>query len=693
MYAKMLLAGTLVWVCATAAAPPEDVAPETVDPQTSPVGRTIADFELHDHLGTAHKLSEWGDRKAVVIAFLGVECPLAKLYGPRLEELAKKYRQQGVAFVAINANQQDSLPEIAHYVREHKLEFPVLKDPGNKIADQFGATRTPEVLLLDAERRVRYWGRIDDQYGVGYVRNAATSHDLKTAIDELLAGKEITHPAREPVGCFIGKVRRAEPQGTITYTEHVASILHKHCVRCHRPGEVAPFSLTSYEDVQSWAETIDEVVGAGRMPPWHADPKHGHFWNDARLPDEAKETLRTWIRNGCPQGDLAKLPKLPEFTAGWQISTPDVVYKMPQPYAVPAKGVVEYQHFSIDPGFKEDVWVKAAEARPGNRTVTHHLIAFFHPPGSDEWEPLAPLSNSIAGFAPGMPPAIYPKGAYRRIPAGSKIVIQAHYTPNGTAQTDQSEVGIVFAKPEEIKREFSVAAVLNFRFLIPPGAANHEVTATHKFDEDSVLYSLTPHMHLRGKSFEYVAAYPDGREETLLSVPRYDFNWQNTYALAEPKKMPQGTEIRCRAIFDNSADNLANPNPRLPVMWGDQTWQEMMVGTLGISPQHQDFSVGMPVVKPAADGKFDVTFRFLPPAGAKKVSLAGTFNEWNVDEQPMKGPDADGRYETTLPLAAGTHEYKFVVDGDQWFTDPGNPARVGFYRNSELRILEKAEAP
>ncbi|MCU0880290.1 MAG: redoxin domain-containing protein [Pirellulaceae bacterium] len=471
MYSKMLLAGALVFACATAAAA-EDVTPGTVELQSNPVGRTIADFELPDHLGTAHKLSEWADRKAIVVAFLGVECPLAKLYGPRLEELSAKYAKEGVAFVAINSNQQDSLPEIAHYVREHKLEFPVLKDPGNKIADQFGATRTPEVFLLDAERRVRYWGRIDDQYGVGYVRNAATSHDLKTALDELLAGKEITHPARESVGCFIGKVRRTEPQGTITYTEHVASIVHKHCVRCHRPGEVAPFSLTSYEDVQSWAETIDEVVDAGRMPPWHADPKHGQFWNDARLPDEAKETLRAWIRNGCPQGDLAKLPKLPEFTAGWQIPQPDVVYKMPAPFAVPAKGVVEYQHFSIDPGFKEDMWVKAAEARPGNRAVTHHLIAFFHPPGSEEWEPLAPLSNSIAGFAPGMPPAIYPEGAYRRIPAGSKIVIQAHYTPNGTAQTDLSEVGLVFAKPAEVKREFSVAAVLNFRFLIPPGAAN-----------------------------------------------------------------------------------------------------------------------------------------------------------------------------------------------------------------------------
>jgi hypothetical protein len=367
---------------------------------------------------------------------------------------------------------------------------------------------------------------------------------------------------------------------------------------------------------------------------------------------------------------------------------PEVIYKIPEPFLVPAKGTVEYQYFTIDPGFKEDVWIKAAEARPGNRAVTHHLILFFHPPGSDEIQPIEPLFNSIAGFAPGMPPAIYPTGVYRRVPAGSKLVIQAHYTPNGTAQSDQSEFGLVFADAKEVKQEYQVQAVLNFRFLIPPGAKDFRLEATHKVDQDSLLHALTPHMHLRGKSFLYEAIYPDGREEILLDVPRYDFNWQNTYALAEPKLLPEGTQIRCTAVYDNSADNLANPNPRAPVTWGDQTWQEMMVGTLGLTWAEQDLSAGVPEVKRLESGEYEVTFAYRPAGKPEAVYLAGTFNDWKPDELTMEGPDADGRYTRQMQLKPGTYEYKFVVNGTDWKTDPGNPQQMGFYRNSVLRVGE-----
>lgn len=652
----------------------------------SRVGRTIPDFALHDYRGAQHSLSDWQDKKALIVAFLGVECPLAKQYGPRLAELAAKYEPQGVALVGIDANQQDSLAEIAHYARECKLDFPILKDPGNSVADQFGAQRTPEIFILDTGRVVRYWGRIDDQFGVGYARSAPARNYAADALDDLLAGRPVREPAQEPVGCFIGRVARTPPTGQITYTRHIARILHQRCVSCHRSGEVAPFALTSYSDVIGWGETIREVIAAGRMPPWHADSQHGRFLNDSRLPDSEKALLSEWIDNGCPEGDTADLPEFPPFAAGWRIPQPQVVYRMPQPFSVPAKGVVEYQYFTIDPGWTEDKWIKAAELRPGNRAVTHHLIAFFHPPGSDKFDPTEPLFNSIVGFAPGMPPSIYPEGIYRRIPKGSKLIIQAHYTPSGSPETDQSELGLVLADPQTAKREMTVAAALNWRFLIPPGASDHRVEATYTAQEDTLLWALTPHMHLRGKSFRFVANFPSGDSEVLLDVPRYDFNWQNTYILLEPKRLPSGTVVRCFASYDNSETNLVNPNPKVPVHWGDQTWQEMMVGSLAVSLAEQDFSLGLPRMKRLDDGDYEVTFAYKPQGKADAVYLAGNFNEWKPTGLKMDGPDAQGRYTAQLKLKPGRYEYKFVIDGKQWRTDPANPVHVTFYKNSQLLV-------
>jgi peroxiredoxin len=661
-------------------------APDAATAPRDPIGQQVKDFDIRDYRGAERKLADWKDNQLVVLAFLGVECPLAKLYGPRLAELAAKYEPKGVAFIGVNSNQQDSPSEIAAFARQHKVEFPILKDANNALADQLGAQRTPEVFVLDASRVVRYWGRIDDQYGVGYVRSEPTVHDLAMSLDELLAGKPVTHSVREPVGCYIGRLPHAAPKGDVTYSQHIGPILHKNCVRCHRPGEVAPFSLTSYDEVVGWAATIREAIDTGRMPPWHANPEHGKFWNDARLPDADKRLMDTWVENGCPEGDLSTAPKLPEFVVGWQIPKPEFVYRMPQPFQVPAQGTVEYQHFTIDPGFTEDRWIKAAEARPGNRAVTHHLVVFFHPPGTGDIEPIEPLINSIVGFAPGMPPAIYPDGTYRRVPAGSRIIIQAHYTPCGTPQTDQSEVGFVFADSKEVHKEMTVAAALSWQFRIPAGAASHQVEASHRFDQESLLYTLTPHMHLRGKSFRYVALFPDGREEILLDVPRYDFNWQNTYALAAPKLMPEGTRVRCTATFDNSTDNPANPDPQAAVTWGDQTWQEMMVGTMGVSLANQDLSAGPPVVQPAESGKYDVTFTYLPPGKPTRVYLAGSFNDWKKTGHAMTGPDPNGRFTTTLTLAPGTYEYKFVIDGEIWRPDPGNSVQVGSYKNSQFQV-------
>ncbi|HUY35600.1 MAG TPA: redoxin domain-containing protein [Pirellulales bacterium] len=662
-------------------------AADSADSSSSPVGRVIENFQLQDHLGAGHELAEWSDRKAVVLAFLGTECPLAARYGRRLAELAAEYGPRGVAFVGVNSNQQDSLAEIGQYVRRHQIEFPLLKDPANKVADLFGAERTPEVFVLDSGRVVRYHGRVDDQYGVGYRRSKPEHRELAAALDALLADEEVAVSETKAAGCRIGRMIRIPPTGDITYSKHVAAILQQRCVRCHRPGQVAPFAMTSYAEVVGWTETIREVIEAGRMPPWHANPAFGHFSNDNRLSDAERKLIVEWIDHGAPEGDPADLPPLVEYVEGWRIPEPNVVLAMPVAFTVPATGTVEYQEFELGYTIENDTWIQAAEVRPGNPAVVHHLVLFFLPPGRDlRTSPEAVLFNSLAGFAPGMPSSTFPQGTAKRVPAGSKLLIQAHYTPNGREQTDVSTAGLVFADPETVKKQLMTQIALSFKFRIPPGDANHRVEAQYRFDQDMRLYALLPHMHLRGKAFRFDATFPDGRTETLLDVPRYDFNWQNSYVLAEPKRMPEGTVIHCTGVFDNSSDNPMNPDPAAAVTWGDQTWQEMMIGTFEVVRKDQDFTLGLPQVRKLADDEYEVTFRYRPDAECEVVYLAGAFNEWKPTDHKMDGPDAEGRYTTTLKLGKGPHEYKFILDGKKWRADPGNPDQVGQNHNSVLRI-------
>jgi mono/diheme cytochrome c family protein len=433
--------------------------------------------------------------------------------------------------------------------------------------------------LLDQQRVIRYWGRIDDQYGfktgAGYVRPKLTQRNLADAISDVLAGREVSCPVAKADGCFIGRATKTAPHGDITYSKQVARIFQNRCVECHRPGEVAPFSMTSYDEVVGWAETIREVVDQGRMPPWFADPKYGHFINDARLSDEEKQQIATWVENGCPRGDTKDLPEPRKFVEGWQMGEPDqIIYMRDQPFTVPADGTVEYQFYTVDPGWTTDRWIQATESRPGNRAVVHHIIVFVQ---AKDGGP-AFTTGGIGGYAPGMTPNICPPATAIHVPANSKLVFQLHYTANGTQQDDRSMMGVRFADPRSVKKRVNGGLVGNMAFKIPPGEPNYEVKAGHLFLKDTLLLSLTPHMHMRGRSFKYEAEYPDGTTEVLLDLPNYDFNWQLRYMLAEPKLMPKGAKLNCTAHFDNSADNLSNPDPTKAVTFGEQTWEEMMFG-------------------------------------------------------------------------------------------------------------------
>lgn len=541
----------------------------------------IESFTLDNCYGKSVSLNDFDDQKLLVIAFLGTECPLAKLYAPRLNAIEEQFADAGVSVIGINSNKQDSLTELAAFAHRHEIDFPLLKDVGSRIADVMHAKRTPEVFLLDEERIVRYHGRIDDQYGVGYAKDKPAKNELVIAIEELLAGKPVSVAETDVVGCHIGRAKKIAPSGEVTFNKHIAPIFNSRCVSCHREQEIAPFTLTKYEDVLGWEDTILEVIAENRMPPWSANPAHGEFSNDARLTDQEKETISSWVAGGMPEGDRADLPEPPSFTVGWKIPEPDQVIPMRDtPFKVPAEGVVDYQRFVVDPGWATDKYIVAAEARPQNRSVVHHILVYVIPPGGRNVD----LRQVLVGYAPGGVPVILKDGVAMHVEAGSKLLFEMHYTPNGNEQTDLSYAGVCFTEKESVKKHLHGRIAINTKFKIPPGEASHETMAMYQSDADEVLLSMTPHMHLRGKAFRYEAKYPTGETEILLDVPRYDFNWQLKYILKTPKLLPRGTLIECTALFDNSKYNVSNPDPTQEVRWGDQSFNEMMIGFMDTVP-------------------------------------------------------------------------------------------------------------
>jgi peroxiredoxin len=550
---------------------------------------SIEDFALPDAAGVTHHLIDWRERKLLVVAFLSADCPLTKLYAPRLAEMQREFEARGVGFVGIFPNGCDSPAALARFGEAHRIAFPLLKDDGGRVADRFGATRTPEVFLLDAGRTVRFRGRIDDQYDTGTHRAKATRRDLAEAIEELLAGKPVSVPSTAASGCLIARLAREPASRTVTYCRDVAPLLQNRCMTCHRSGQIAPFALTSYRSAAGRAETLREVLEAGRMPPWHADSKFGHFANDPRMPDGEKQLVYDWLDAGCPEGDPADLPPPRTFPDGWTIPGPDLVVAMPQPFSVPAQGVVEYQFIEVDPGFREDKWVRAAEVRPGNRKVVHHCTIFLKPPQSPE-----PVAQGALGsycfipWAPGTGPVLLPEGMAKLVPAGWHFLFVMHYTPVGSEQTDQTSLALTLAASDSVRKEVATKIMMDENLCIPPRVADHQVEQTWQINRPVLLLSLFPHMHLRGKSFRYDVTYPDGSDEVLLEVPRYDFAWQHRYDLAEPKRLPAGSLLRCTAVYDNSADNPANPDPDATVHAGLQSWDEMFNGYFDVALADED---------------------------------------------------------------------------------------------------------
>jgi mono/diheme cytochrome c family protein len=368
-----------------------------------------------------------------------------------------------------------------------------------------------------------------------------------------------------------------------TWSDGVAAIVHRECAGCHHPGGPAPMSLLSWNEARPWARSIAREVAAGVMPPWHASRAHGRFANDRRLSDEDRAALVAWVAAGSPAGDLTLAPTPPSFGAGWKIGEPDVVIELPTEVTVPASGEVPYHDYVVDPGFAEDVWVRAAEARPGNRDVVHHIIVDYVIEDPLVRRRLARsgfdgrVQGSLGGYVPGDEPLVLGDGLARLIPAGARIHFQMHYTPTGRIETDRSRLGLVLATGPP-RHEVHTGIASSPFIHIPPGATDRTLRAEFDFERASVLLSMRPHLHRRGTSFEYRAHYPDGSEEILLWVPDYDFDWQTCYVLAEPKAMPAGTRLVVTGGWDNSSANPDNPDPAATVSWGEQTSDEMMIG-------------------------------------------------------------------------------------------------------------------
>jgi peroxiredoxin len=592
---RRLLPNAFVALMCSAIAPsawvPAVFAGETVGTDLSRTpsiaGRQVADFLLPNSMGKQVALHDFWEKDhakgLVIVYFMGIDCPISNLYLKDLAELAKRYENQGVQIVGIQSNAGMTPARAAEHARQFKVAFPVLIDAGQRVARQFGATRTAEVFVLDRQRTVRYHGEIDDRYGYTFKRGEPTRRELEQAVKEILAGKPVTVAETTPRGCLITRDDRPISAANVTYAKDISRILQKRCQECHRAGEVAPFALDSYDDAVEHSAMIKEVVIQRRMPPWHADPRYGKFTNDRRLTQDEIDRIVEWTDAGTPLGEKSELPPPREYARGWQIGKPDLVFQLRKEVKVPATGTVPYRYYVVPTNLKEDVWVQAAEARPGNPAVVHHIIVFYRDPNGLATDGQLEEGH-LCGTAPGDPPLVLPPGVARLLPAGSDLIFQMHYTPNGKETTDRSRVGLILYKgpkgEKNAKPKWSAKTrpIMNTMFRIPAGDSHYRVESAYRFPEDATIYQLMPHMHWRGKDFLYELKFPDGRTETLLSVPQYDFGWQNTYRLERPITVPKGSTLHCVAHFDNSKDNPANPDPKKAVRWGDQTWEEMMIG-------------------------------------------------------------------------------------------------------------------
>lgn len=536
------------------------------------IGSTVGKLKFTDIRSLPRTLDDFGNKKAIALVFVNTSCPVAKRYLPVLQAMEKDYRAKDVQFVAVNAAEEDSLIDMATQAVKFEVEFPFVKDFGGACARALGITRTPEVVVLDAERRIRYRGRIDDQFRLGGVRKEPTTHELKDALEAILAGKKVAIPETEIDGCPI-TFPTARKAKEVNFAEHVAPILQKHCWECHKADGSAPFALTSYKQAASKAAAIVEVITDQRMPPWFASHEFGPFENRRGLTDEDRTIIADWVKIGAPAGDLTKAPAPPpEPKTKWLIGEPDLVLESVE-FDLPAQGDIPYKYTLLPHHFAEDTWVQGVQILSDNPQSLHHCNMAHGSLKDGVTE-----KNFVTGYVPGGEPMNLANNVGFMIPKGSFLGLQIHFVSTGKPEKCKLKVGLRYPR-EVIQKRLRHIQLFDTRFAISPGAPAHKVSASHVLENDVMGVGLFSHMHLRGKDMTFSAQTPDGKKETLLIIANYNFEWQIPYRWESGKKQfAKGTRLECIAHYDNSAFNPYNPDPKATVRNGPQTHNEMMYG-------------------------------------------------------------------------------------------------------------------
>jgi hypothetical protein len=511
----------------------------------------VDNFLLLDDRGTARELYYHGDAPAIVLASHSAECASTRKDSGKLEKLARTHGKSGVVFYYLDpVDQRDAFAK-----RDGAI--PVLLDETQIVTRSFGITRAGEVLLIDPKTwEITYRGAANE-------------------LDEALAGKKVkSQPYRG--GC---ELALAPVATDISYSKTIAPLLEEKCTVCHRPGGIGPWAMTSYDMVRGFAPMMREVLRTRRMPPWHADPHIGAWNGDRSLTNDQIRTLVQWIEGGAPRGDGHDiLTGVKADDGGWPLGKPDLVVELP-PFDVPVTGVVDYQFPSVANPLDRDVWVRAASIAAGDRAVVHHVLAGSIPEGMPTDEMDNVFENYLIGYAPGAESMVYPEDTGVFVPKGGHFTFQLHYTPVGRPARDVTRLALYFhdTPPKEILRHH---VIVNPRLSIPANDPAHPETAYFPFHKDAILYSVFPHAHYRGRSSSFTLELPDGARKVLLSVPRYDFNWQREYAFTQPVSVPAGSKLIHTTVYDNSKQNPGNPDPNVNVRWGLQSADEMLYGAM-----------------------------------------------------------------------------------------------------------------
>lgn len=556
-------------------------------------------------------LNKLAGPKGLVVAYTSTSCPVTKRQLANIAQLEDQFRAKGINFVYINPIETDSITDINRVAVSTGLNGRYIIDRDKAISRVLAPRTTAEVFVFNASQELVYRGAADDQYTVTGSLPKPRNQWLLNTLGAVVAGKKPTTANVEPSGCALEPLTGI-PSNAVTYYETVAPIIQKNCVSCHREGGIAPFKLDTIADIKAHAGMIKQTIEQGTMPPWQAAPLQGvdksPWVNDCSLQPSEKETVLTWLSGPRPLGNIAKGPKpLPAIKDGWTLGKPDMVVTMPQALFVPATGVLPYKIMDAEVKIDEDKWVQSVEVVPGARQVVHHVLIFIRKPGVFTVEDLNERASFFAAYVPGTSTASWPEGLAKKLPKGTVLRFQMHYTTNGTAATDQTKLGIRFAsKPPE--HEIKVTGVSNTRFRIPAGDPNYKVVSSLPIPMDIKMTALMPHMHVRGKAAKYELVLPDGTRKLLLDVPRYDFNWQHTYRYAEPLSVPKNSRLEFTCWFDNSAANKNNPDPKREVPWGPQTFDEMQLGYIEYYAAGKDETTELVDEDQALDSMFENMF-------------------------------------------------------------------------------------